>query len=712
MSQWRRHANTAADVLLAGALCTAPLAWGRMQYSGLAVASTLVSAAWVLLLGAARPPGSLRLPRGPVPLPMVVLVAVALASAAVSVSRFATWVEAGRLAVGAALLVALAREPVSLARAQLALAALALGGAAAGWLGAREYVYETVVANNAVWRAFGGFITPNGLAGYLIMALPAAVALVVLSRSLVGHTVWGVAAALTGAGIFLSGSRGGQLAFLPALALFLLLMGHAYQRRRLAWGLALAAVGGCALAALAVTPLRVRLVGLFAGQDASMIFRYLVWQSSLKMALAHPLLGTGAGSFALVYPRFAIAGFTMMAHQNYLQLAAEMGLAGLGAFLWLAGAGALCLRRAWAGWKPLGARLVLAACAAGGVGLLLHSLLDYGWYLGPIMLAYCGLLGVAANLAPGEPAREPVRQGRRGQEAAPPPSGLSLTRPWSRGLVTAALLVPLLATTWNAASLATADQRLEAADQAEAQGDYYQARADCQQAVAIRPDYPQALRQLARMSGLEEGLRLVRRAAAVEPTNALNYALAGRLLVREGDRQAAIGWYRLALRQSPHYTAAWRELAQVYETQRQYRQADDCYRELLVLEAGPYGHYQALQAPETEFAFAHYWRLRRLMGEGGPEARADARREAEAALAPIVQARQVPTVSQILEAVATGNDRLPPELVELEARTRYRLSQVLAGQGEKEEAARQREQAQQLCPQVADLVAAEPRIAL
>jgi len=62
--------------------------------------------------------------------------------------------------------------------------------------------------------------------------------------------------------------------------------------------------------------------------------------------------------------------------------------------------------------------------------------------------------------------------------------------------------------------------------------------------------------------------------------------------------------------------------------------------------------------------------------------------------------------------VATGNDRLPPELVELEARTRYRLSQVLAGQGEKEEAARQREQAQQLCPQVADLVAAEPRIAL
>jgi len=702
MSDWRRPAHLGADLLLAAALLTAPLAWGSLQASGLALAACLVALAWALILAAGRPPGSLRLARTPLGPPVLALVAVAAASVAVSVSRFASWLEVCRLLVGAALFLALARPPLSLRRVQLVLGALALGGAATGWLAAQEYLVEWLTARNPVWRSFGTFITPNGLAGYLMIALPAGLVLAWISRSLAGRMVWGAATALMVAAFFLSGSRGGGLAFLPALLLFLLLAGHALARRRLAWALILAALGLTAVLAVAVTPLRVRLVGLLGGQDASMIFRYYVWQSALAQARDHPLLGTGAGTFELVYPRYAIAGFTRMAHQSYLQLAAEMGLPGLLAFLWLAAAFALGLRRAWRGWKPPPVRLVLAACAAGICGLFLHSLIDYGWYLGAIMLAAFGLLGVAAHLYPGEPAPP---------QAEPPPRRRRAPAPRPRALVVAVATLLAAGTLWQAASVAAADRCLERGAQAEAAGDYPAAREAYQQAVEARRDYPEALRKLARLCNLREGLFLARQAIAIEPTNAANYLLAARLYrQRSGNAAEARAWYQQALRHSPHLPSALRELGELYEQAGDYRQANACYEAIIALQAGPYGRYQALLSPETDFAYPHYWRARLLLAQPpSPELLARVQAELQAALQPLELAKQLPTVGHVLAVAATGRYQLPADLQELEARIRYRWSQVLAQLGQKEQAKVQREAALALAPQVPALVAAEPR---
>ncbi len=65
-------------------------------------------------------------------------------------------------------------------------------------------------------------------------------------------------------------------------------------------------------------------------QDGSTSARLLMWQSTIKMALDHPLVGTGWGTFSGYYPayRFPLENTTsgVSAHNDYLQFAAEGGI--------------------------------------------------------------------------------------------------------------------------------------------------------------------------------------------------------------------------------------------------------------------------------------------------------------------------------------------------------------------------------------------------
>jgi O-antigen ligase len=68
-------------------------------------------------------------------------------------------------------------------------------------------------------------------------------------------------------------------------------------------------------------------------QDGSTNARLQVWQSTIKMALDHPIVGTGWGTFGNIYPAYRLpienttSGF--LAHNDYLQFAAEGGFPAL-----------------------------------------------------------------------------------------------------------------------------------------------------------------------------------------------------------------------------------------------------------------------------------------------------------------------------------------------------------------------------------------------
>ncbi len=194
-------------------------------------------------------------------------------------------------------------------------------------------------------RIFSTFVLANGLAGYLIVLLPLLLVQVVQcwnSRWRYSSTL--LVCVAVGA-LLLSGSKGGILALSVALALGCLIRRReilAHRKAALAVAL-LVALGGSAflLTVYKVGPfakLRSRLGDTVPTRKVlgdTVRVRLGYWKASWKIARDHPLRGVGPDNFASYYQgyRDANAGQTQRAHNNYLQLAAEVGFPGLLAFL-------------------------------------------------------------------------------------------------------------------------------------------------------------------------------------------------------------------------------------------------------------------------------------------------------------------------------------------------------------------------------------------
>lgn len=146
----------------------------------------------------------------------------------------------------------------------------------------------------------------------------------------------------------------------------------------IAVALALNAMTGDALTARHITDL---------GNDRSTQHRLLVWKSTLEIYQSHPALGSGLGSFLLIYPSVRspseISTSGDMAHNDYLQLLAEGGpllLAGLLLFAaWVAIAAIRLLfgaelREHPDRWDALA--ITLALCA-----VLMHATVNFIFYV-------------------------------------------------------------------------------------------------------------------------------------------------------------------------------------------------------------------------------------------------------------------------------------------------------------------------------------------
>ncbi|OIQ82289.1 O-antigen ligase [mine drainage metagenome] len=133
-------------------------------------------------------------------------------------------------------------------------------------------------------------------------------------------------------GLFATASRGGIASWLLLLPV-LLWAGyrHPHSRRLVAKVPLIALLAYLCSAQLLDTSVADRTYQL--AQDPATQARLLLWKSSLQMALAHPITGTGWGTFSSYYPAYrsplenSSSGF--FAHNDYLQLAAEGGVPAL-----------------------------------------------------------------------------------------------------------------------------------------------------------------------------------------------------------------------------------------------------------------------------------------------------------------------------------------------------------------------------------------------
>lgn len=395
----------------------------------------LVAAAWLMRLALRREGVLRRAPRPALLWPLTIFIGVLLLSLLVtwslqhSIKELIKWFEV-------LLLYLLVAWGVNGRWARVLAIAVVVTGALAALHGIYQFLFrvgpEGFVLFDRFMRAYGTFEQPNPYGGYLGLTLPLALGMVIVAGLGLGRwlrswrwvalVVAGISAVLMLAALVMSWSRGAWLGFGAAVAGMAVAL-VVKSGRGAVLSAILAALVAYALLAGGLARVPPALVQRFSDfvpylgvldvrgaeiTDANfaVLERVAHWQAAWQMWTDHPWLGVGIGNYEPVYPRYALPQWPLPlghAHNYYLNVAAEAGILGLGAYLLLWGA---ALFHAWravrrgSGWG-LGVALgVLGVMIHLGVHSFVDNLYVHGMYL---QLAV--LLGLVASVGSNQEAQ-------------------------------------------------------------------------------------------------------------------------------------------------------------------------------------------------------------------------------------------------------------------------------------------------------------------
>ena len=481
----------------------------------------------------------------------------------------------------------------------LALAAVA----ASAWiadLGLQEYITH-LRAGIFNWRIFVSS-SPDFLAGYFVLLLPLTLALFLEAPSLRGLTpllrgmaslVLGVVLLLQLAAFLTTQSRFGLVSLAVALVVFAAGLLTATRRGLLlpkATRLLLGIFGvGLVLGGLVFAkPVLTRLQNL---HDNSAAFRVWTWRGSLHMALHNPVLGTAIGAWTDLYPRYALTGFTRLAHNSYLQMADECGFPALLTLLAVLGLLGLAVTRGLrrlpdtgsGGFFPQDNRILLCGLAGSLAGGVVQNLIDSDWYVFFLGAVFWTFAGMAAGLAD------------RDAEAAVTPPVPILT---AAGCVAAALLL-LTGTEGVGAGYAVAADAQKDSDPGGAAQSFSAARAWDPLSSRYPGDLGYAV-YYSRSGDLLNAENALDTAVALEP-NSVNYRRLGTVMQAAGRNADAVAAYQNGLKAEPNSVELLLRLARLSSP----ADALTYYKLLSDLELSPVGTARALgESVDPSFAYA------------------------------------------------------------------------------------------------------------
>ncbi|MDR7483385.1 MAG: O-antigen ligase family protein [Armatimonadota bacterium] len=238
---------------------------------------------------------------------------------------------------------------------------------------------------------------PNGLGTTMAVAAVLAAALAATARSALR---WAAAAAagLLAVATAATYARGAWAALAAGLLMVVVTAPDRRRKFAVAAGAAavLALVGAVAVHWPAAARKARSAVSLGANRD-----RLVLWETALRIFAAHPVLGTGFGTFQAAYERYRPADAPQpeapFAHNLLLNSLAEMGVVGAAALVTLCGAGLAAAWR-WMSRSPPGAaeRATATALLAAIVTLLVHQLFDGTVLSVHVGFGFFALLALAA----------------------------------------------------------------------------------------------------------------------------------------------------------------------------------------------------------------------------------------------------------------------------------------------------------------------------
>lgn len=255
-----------------------------------------------------------------------------------------------------------------------------------GWDTSQAWMDENMFEDIKM-RIYSTLGNPNVLGEYILLVLPASIGLMWTAKKFPAKVVYaGISAMMFGA-LILTFSRGCWIGILVAAAIFI-----TFAAGKL-WGLG--------LIALPIIPMILpeSIINRFSSignmDDSSTSYRVYIWMGTLAMMKDFWLSGIGMGqqAFTAVYPFYSYNGIIAPhAHNLFLQILVECGIAGIAVFLI---ALFLLIRRVMVGYQAGGKGHPLSVCmtalTAGLCGFLVQGMFDNCFYNYRVMLVFWGV---------------------------------------------------------------------------------------------------------------------------------------------------------------------------------------------------------------------------------------------------------------------------------------------------------------------------------
>ncbi|MDE3089829.1 MAG: O-antigen ligase family protein [Chloroflexota bacterium] len=381
----------------------------------------------------------------PFDLPVLILLAWLPVTLAVTTNAWLSLPKVYGVLLGVAFFYAIVNQISSrrdLAWATLWLVAACIAISAAGLIGT-DWAQDKIISASFIYdrlphfvqgipRSIAGGFARNGVGGTLTFIVPLLAALVVskskgtpalaggagesqkskeeelftVHHSLLTALVW-LALALSLVTLALTQSRGailGASVGLLAVVTLRLAQGRFWREKRFAW---LIVAGAAALAVIVLIGQGNALLEFLLRMDArsgTLASRLEVWQRGVMMVQDFPITGIGIGTYNSIahslYPFFIAAPDEVVAHahNNLLEVAVDVGIPGLIAYVALLTGFVVCAVRAYRATADAGVRALMAGL---GFGMLAHQVFGLtdafilGTKPGLLMWIYFALVGVA-----------------------------------------------------------------------------------------------------------------------------------------------------------------------------------------------------------------------------------------------------------------------------------------------------------------------------
>jgi O-antigen ligase len=248
-----------------------------------------------------------------------------------------------------------------------------------------QFAQRTILSK----RVFATFLSPDMLAGYLILLIPINIALLIQNfknkKRAILLSIYLFMLCIT---LILTKSLGGWISLLICLALFTYLLSKTkrfYSYDYLILSIILAAVS------IIILTSRWQFFFDLKNPHNSIVQRYYCYKTSLEIISNHPLGGIGLGNFRHYYQRYKPDGalFAGFSHNSYLQLWAEAGFFGIAFFFWFV---IVVIYDSSKRLKKNKNVIYLGLCIA-SISFLIHNTLDSTFFLAEVSYLWWIILG-------------------------------------------------------------------------------------------------------------------------------------------------------------------------------------------------------------------------------------------------------------------------------------------------------------------------------